>query len=61
MPRNEGETSHQTALAGKLEGIRHSPSTLLAWVPKPLGSGSSFVHLALILLVCIVILFFLTN
>ena len=29
MPRNEGETSHQTALAGKQEGIRHFPSKLL--------------------------------
>ena len=23
MPRNEGESSHQTALAGKRQGIRH--------------------------------------
>ena len=29
MPRNEGETLHQTALAGKREGIRHFPSKLL--------------------------------
>ena len=30
MPRNELETSsHQTALAGKREGIRHFPSKLL--------------------------------
>ena len=29
MPRNEGETSHQTALAGTWEGIRHFLSKLL--------------------------------
>ena len=29
MPRNEGETSHETALAGKQESIRHFPSKLL--------------------------------
>ena len=32
MPRNDGndgETSHQKALAGKWEGIRHFPSKLL--------------------------------
>ena len=28
MPRNEGETSHQTALAGKREGIRQFPSKI---------------------------------
>ena len=28
MPRNEGEISHQTALAGKREGIRQFPSKL---------------------------------
>ena len=28
MPRNEEETSHQKALAGKREGIRHFPSKL---------------------------------
>ena len=29
MPRNEGEIWHQTALAGKREGIRQFPSKLL--------------------------------
>ena len=29
MPRNERDTSHQTALAGKGEAIRHFPSKLL--------------------------------
>ena len=29
MPRNKGETSHQTTLAGKRAGIRHFPSKLL--------------------------------
>ena len=29
MPRNEEETSHQKALAGKREIIRHLPSKLL--------------------------------
>ena len=29
LPRNEEETSHQKALAGKREGIRHLPSKLL--------------------------------
>ena len=29
MPRNEGETLHETALAGKRAGIRHFPSKLL--------------------------------
>ena len=29
MPRNEGKTSHQTALAGKWAGIRQFPSKLL--------------------------------
>ena len=29
IPRSERETSHQTALAGKREGIRHFPSKLL--------------------------------
>ena len=29
MPRNERETSHQTALVGKQEGIRHFPLKLL--------------------------------
>ena len=29
MPRDEGETSHKTVLAGKREGIRHFPSKLL--------------------------------
>ena len=28
MPRNEGEISHQNALAGKREGIRQFPSKL---------------------------------
>ena len=28
MPRNKGEISHQTALAGKREGIRQFPSKL---------------------------------
>ena len=28
MPRNEGEISHQKALAGKREGIRQFPSEL---------------------------------
>ena len=29
MPHNEGETSHETALAGKREGNHHFPSKLL--------------------------------
>ena len=34
MPRNEGEISHQTALAGKPEGIRQFPSKLCDQILK---------------------------
>ena len=34
MPRNEEETSSQTALAGKREGIRQFPSKLCDQIRK---------------------------
>ena len=43
MPRNEGETSHQTALAGTREGIRHFPSKLLEFVVINMEKNSAVV------------------